>query len=66
MTTATVHWTAADKLAAVERELGFRRRVYPRRVEDGKLSERTADVQISLFEAIRDDYRVLAEGERLL
>lgn len=54
-------FTAQQKLEAVERELGFRRRVYARRVE-----ERIADEQIAVFEAIAADYREKAAGERLL
>lgn len=58
--------TAQQKLEAVERELGFRRRVYGRRVSEGKMTQRLADEQISVFEAIADDYRGKAAGERLL
>jgi hypothetical protein len=58
--------TAQDKLECVERELGYRRRVYPRRVGAGQMTERLALRQIELMEAIAEDYRRQAEQERLL
>lgn len=59
-------FTAAEKLAAVERELTYRRRVYARRVADEKMTQALADRQIALFEAIAADYRAAAEKERLI
>lgn len=59
-------FTAQDKRDAVLRELGFRRRVYPRKVADGTMTPALADRQIAVFEAIDADYARLAEGERLL
>lgn len=59
-------FTAQDKLEAVERELAFRRRVYERRVADGKMTQQLADRQIAVFEAIAADYDEKAAGERLL
>lgn len=50
-------FSPADKLKSVERELGFRRRVYPRRVGDGKMKQADADREIAIFEAIAKDYR---------
>lgn len=50
-------YTPADKLACVERELAFRRRVYARRVDAGKMSQKNADKEIGCMEAIRDDYK---------
>ncbi len=48
--------TDTQKLAAVNRELVFRRRVYARRVDQGKMTQELADRQILIFEAIRADY----------
>ena len=59
-------FTAEQKLKAVERELTYRSRVYPRRIEAGKMTQKLADEQVALFEAIRDDYAALAGKERLL
>jgi hypothetical protein len=61
-----VTFTAADKLDAVRRELGFRRRVYANRVSEGKMTQQLADRQIAVFEAIESDYAEKAQGERLL
>lgn len=52
--------SAADKLKAVEREIGLRRRVYPGRVALGRMSPWAAQAQIEIMEAIADDYRTLA------
>lgn len=57
---------AATKLAAVEREIAYRRRVYPRLVAEGKMTQRLASLQIDTFVAIAADYRALAKKERLL
>ena len=37
----------------VDREIGFRRRVYPRHVAAGKLTQDAADRQLALMEAVR-------------
>ena len=52
MSTITEH----DKLRCVERELSFRRRVYARRVEQGKMAQTQADHEIAVMEAIKQDY----------
>lgn len=59
-------FTTADKLAAVEREIKQRRRVYPRLVAAEKMSQNFADEQIAVMEAIAADYREAAERERLI
>jgi hypothetical protein len=48
--------TNADKLAAVMRELEMRRRVYPRMIENGKMTQGKAAREIALMEAIASDY----------
>jgi hypothetical protein len=58
--------TPADKRAAVERELVYRRRVFKRLVEAGKMKQATADTQIAIFEAIRGDYIAIEATERLV
>lgn len=59
-------FTATEKLEAVERELKYRKRVYPRRVSENKMTQALADKQIALMEALAADYRAKAEGERLI
>lgn len=46
------------KIAELERELGYRRRLYPRWVADGKMSQAAADTQIAVLEACLADYQV--------
>lgn len=58
--------TAREKREAVEREVGMRRRVYPRWVELRRMTQEKADREIAIMEAIAADYRKLEEGERLL
>lgn len=53
--------TAADKLRCAERELKYRRRVYPRMVQQGKMRAVEADLEIAVMRAIADDYRAQAE-----
>ena len=58
--------TATDKLREINREIGQRRRVYPRLVAAEKMTQQTADRQIAIMEAIRADYEPQANKERLL
>lgn len=48
--------TPADKRACIERELRMRRRVYPRWVQAGKLSQAEADREVAVMQAILADY----------
>jgi hypothetical protein len=59
-------YTAEQKRKAVERELGFRRRVYPNRIAAGFMTQKQADEQVAIFEAIRADYAQAEQSERLL
>jgi hypothetical protein len=59
-------FTAKQKCEAIERELSYRRRVYPRRIEAGQMTRDLAARQIAIFEAIRDDYSKQEQGERLI
>jgi hypothetical protein len=45
-----------QKLAAVVRETSFRRRVYARRVAEGKMTQKLADEQIAVMVEIAADY----------
>ena len=63
---ADQQFTAADKLAAVRREITMRRRVYPRWVLSGKMTQAKADGEIAVMEQIAADYERQVEGERLL
>jgi len=59
-------FTAEDKMRCAERELKFRVRVYEGMVGSRKMTQRQADREIGLMEAIMQDYKVLAEKDRLL
>ncbi|MCA1452886.1 hypothetical protein I6F35_06575 [Bradyrhizobium sp. BRP22] len=62
----TTKISALDKLHCAERELKLRYRVYPRRVDAGQMSQRTADREIAVMEEIAADLRAAAEREGLL
>jgi hypothetical protein len=49
-------YTAKEKGDAIGRELVYRRRVYKRLVQDGKMKMEAAMFQIAVFEAIEADY----------
>lgn len=57
--------TDLDKLACIERELKMRRRVYPNQIRLGRLSPTVAAHEITLMEAIRDDYRAQVQPRLL-
>lgn len=59
-------YRAKDKLAAVEREIKQRKRVYPRLIEQGKMTDGFAASQIAIMEAIAEDYRQAEQIERLI
>lgn len=60
-------FTTDQKLEAVIREIGFRRRVYARRVRDGKMNQAQADREIAVMEDIKADYeRIVATDEPAL
>ena len=59
-------YSTQDKLAPIERELAYRRKVFARRVENGSMTRELADRQIAIFEAIRDDYAKAEKEERLI
>ena len=49
--------TDQDKLACAEREVKMRRRVYPRWIAAGKMTQAKADHEIAVMESIAEDYR---------
>lgn len=54
------------QLECVRRELNLRRRVYPRWVQAGKMSQRLAHEQLILMEAVERTLAELQPNERLL
>ncbi|WP_176422184.1 hypothetical protein [Bradyrhizobium sp. 2S1] len=58
--------SAADKMQCAERELKYRRRIYVRLVERGKITQALADRELELMDAIAEDYRKQVAQERLV
>jgi hypothetical protein len=54
--------TRADKIAALKREIALRKTVYPRRVEEGKMTPNKAAHEIVVMQAILHDYIGPADG----
>lgn len=52
--------------ACAEREAKMRRRVYPRWVEQKRMTQQKADDETAMMEAIEHHFAELAKGERLL
>jgi len=50
----------ARQIEAVEREVAMRRRVYPRRVADGRMTQRQADTETAAMEAVLATLRGVA------
>ena len=48
-------FTLADKIASVRREIVWRRKVYPGRVQNGRMSTAKAQREIACMEAILAD-----------
>lgn len=59
-------YTTRELHKCAEREAGYRRHVYEKRVAAGKLSRQTADRERDMMEAIAEHFAALAEKERLL
>lgn len=56
-------FTARQKMQAAQREVGYRRFVYPKRVADGKMSQSECDRGIAIMDEIAADYGKLAREE---
>lgn len=59
-------FTLADQIEAVDREIRYRKRVYDRRVDSGKMTRQLADRQIALMEAVRSTLAQVDAKERLI
>jgi hypothetical protein len=58
-------FTARQKMQCAQRETGYRRFVYPKRVVAGKMTQADADKQIAIMDEIAADYGTLAKKEEL-
>ena len=59
-------FTLAQLAACAAREVMMRRRVYPRWVQHGRMSQEKADAEIAMMQAIADMLDQQAVSERLL
>lgn len=55
--------TIDDMIKCVEREIGMRMRVYPRWIEQHKMSIEKADLEIRTMQAVLDRLKKLREAE---
>jgi hypothetical protein len=55
--------TLDQQIACVERELRYRRRVYPRVVQNEAMTQEEADHQIAAMEAVLKTLKSLQQGE---
>jgi len=44
------------KIQCIDREIGMRKRLYPRFIDQGKITQDFADEEIAVLESIRQDY----------
>lgn len=51
-----------DQIKAVQREIGMRKRVYPRWVENGKMTQITADKEMAAMEAVLETLKKVVDG----
>lgn len=56
----------SDQVDCVRREIAQRRRVYPRLIERGKMTQVAADREIARMEAVLASIEKLRQGEKLL
>lgn len=49
-------FSTKEKREAIDREVRFRQRVYPRWVAAGKMTQEFADRQIAIFQEVAADY----------
>lgn len=57
MAEAPPEFTPRQKYEAADREVKFRKRVFARKVAEGKMTPNEARYQTRVMEAIRDDYK---------
>jgi hypothetical protein len=55
----------SEQLREIRREIAVRERVFPRWVENGKISQKDADRKLAIMRAVADTLAPLARGEEL-
>ena len=61
-TKVTTHFSLADKLKEVEREIAWRKSSYPKAVKKKRMDAEMAAKRIDLLRAIARDYRAAMRG----
>lgn len=54
------------QVKAIERELGYRARVYPRLVQTGKMTQAEANQHVQIMEAVLETLQEVEKGSRLI
>ena len=55
-----------DQVKAIEREIGYRARVYPRLVQSGRMTANDARKQTLTMEAVLETLQEVEKGSRLI
>ena len=55
-----------NKKEAIKREINFRKKVYPKQILQGKMTQAQADREIAIFENILKDYNKIKDPEELI
>jgi hypothetical protein len=53
----------SDQIAAVEREIAMRRRVYPRSVAEGRMPQARADAELRAMSAVLETLKTLESAD---
>lgn len=56
--------TITEQIKGVRREIDYRKRLYPRWVQDGKMTQQEANYQIELMEYVLNTLHAVLEFER--
>ena len=59
-------FTAREKMRCAQREAGYRRFVYPKRIAAGKMRQRDADEEIAMMDEIAVNYGEQEKKDRLI
>lgn len=58
--------TVKEQIDCVNREISFRKRLYPRWIESGKMSPGKAEYEIKVMESIKDSLMLMPHDQALL
>lgn len=58
--------TVKEQVECVQREIAFRKRLYPRWIESGKMSPGKAEYEIKVMESIKTTLLLMPQDQALL